>query len=96
MAAADARFALCGDLSGKNPTLDLDSVILKDVTLRSFTTPYEPEAFETWNEHYSRWLREGELVFPHTEIDGGPAAVPRALVDQLNGRFRGTALVRLS
>ncbi|GAA3673459.1 hypothetical protein GCM10022224_042120 [Nonomuraea antimicrobica] len=71
-------------------------MILRDITLRGFTMPYEPEAFETWNAHCSQWLRDDKLVFPHTVIDGGLAAVPRALVDQLNGRFRGTALVKLS
>jgi NADPH-dependent curcumin reductase CurA len=96
LAAPNARFALCGALSGRNPTLDLEPTVLRDVTLRGFTTPYEPESSAAWNEHYSRWLREGRFVFPHTVVAGGIAEVPRALVAQLRGAYKGTALLKLS
>ncbi|MFI6393232.1 zinc-binding dehydrogenase [Nonomuraea sp. NPDC050547] len=93
LAAPNARFVLCGSLSGRNPTLDLDPAVLRDVTIRGFTTPYEDDP--AWLEHYSTWVREGRFVFPHTVVEGGLAAVPGALVAQMNGRHRGTTLVRL-
>ncbi|WP_188191391.1 MDR family NADP-dependent oxidoreductase [Nonomuraea sp. SYSU D8015] len=96
LAAPNARFVLCGGLSGRNPTLDLEPAVLRDVTFRGFTTSYEPESYAAWTEHYSRWLREGRFVFPHTVVEGGIAEVPRALVAQLRGAYRGTALVKLS
>lgn len=46
--------------------------------------------------HHLKWPREGRLVFPHTVVDGGLAAVPRALVARTRGAHRGTTLVRLS
>ncbi|WP_246266580.1 MDR family NADP-dependent oxidoreductase [Nonomuraea typhae] len=93
LAAPHARFALCGSLSGRNPTLDLEPAVLRDVSIRGFTTPYE--RCDAWIEHYARWVREGRFVFPHTVVEGGVAAAPGALVSQLAGRFRGTALLKL-
>ncbi|RZQ60096.1 MDR family NADP-dependent oxidoreductase [Amycolatopsis suaedae] len=95
-AAPNARFALCGALSGRSPVLDLDPVVLKDLTIRGFTTPYEPADVAEWTEHYTRWLAEGRFVFPHTVVEGGAGAVPQAMLDVVAGRFRGTVLVRLS
>ncbi|MFD9942856.1 zinc-binding dehydrogenase [Nonomuraea sp. NPDC059022] len=93
LAAPNARFVLCGSLSGRNPTLDLEPAVLRDVTIRGFTTPYDHDP--AWNEHYSQWIREGRFTFPHTVIEGGLPAVPGALIGQLNGKHRGTTLVRL-
>jgi NADPH-dependent curcumin reductase CurA len=95
-AAPGARFALCGAVSGQNPTLDIGSVIARDVTIRGFTSSYTPEHTNAWNERFGRWLQEGRFIFPHTVVEGGPAQAPQALAALLNGEFTGSVLVKLS
>jgi NADPH-dependent curcumin reductase CurA len=41
-AAPEARFTLCGTLSGRDPVLSLHAVIRRDVTVRGFTSSYDP------------------------------------------------------
>ncbi|HEX8628539.1 MAG TPA: NADP-dependent oxidoreductase [Catenuloplanes sp.] len=94
-AAWNGRLALCGQLSGKNPTLDYQPVIFKDLTVRGFTTQYGPEDTANWNRHFSQWLREGRIVFHHTVVDG-LAAAPEGLISLINGKTSGTVLVKLS
>lgn len=95
-AAQDARFMLCGVLSGKNPTLDLDPAVGRDVTIKGFSTPYTPDALTDWREHFGRWLREDRIVFPHTVVEGGPAEAPKAFLGLLKGEYTGQVIVKLS
>lgn len=92
-AAPGARFALCGTLSGRKPTLELGT---RAITLRAFTTSFDPADTHAWNLRFARWLREGRMVFPHTVIEGGPARAPHALISLLKGEFTGSVLLRLS
>ena len=44
---------------------------------------------------FARWLADG-MVYPHTLVDGGLDAAPRALVDLLAGRHRGHVSLRVA
>ncbi|GAA1116567.1 zinc-binding dehydrogenase [Arthrobacter flavus] len=101
-AAPDARFALCGTLAGQidggnagSPRLDIMTAIVKQLTIRPFSTFHTPEQLQAWGTHYGQWLAEGKMVFPHTIIDGGLEAAPAALDALLKGRYRGNVLVRM-
>ena len=96
VATPGARFALCGALSGKNPTLDLGPLGTRDLTIQGFSSSYDPADTQAWTEQFGRWLRQGRIVFPHTEIEGGPAAAPEAFISLLRGALTGTVLVKLS
>jgi NADPH-dependent curcumin reductase CurA len=96
VAVPGARFALCGALSGRNPTLDLGPLGTRDITIQGFSSSYDPADTTAWTEQFGRWLREGRITFPHTVLDGGPAAAPEALVSLLGGAFTGTVLLKLS
>ncbi|MEU7061152.1 NADP-dependent oxidoreductase [Streptomyces sp. NPDC046197] len=103
VASRGARFALCGALAGQHgsgdggaPRLPLMQVISKDLTLRGFATLHTPDQIENWNTRFGAWLREGSIVFPHTVVEGGVAALPEAFIALLERRYSGTVLVRLS
>lgn len=101
-AAPRARFALCGALaaqldggSGAFPRLDLLTAIVKEISLRPFTTAHTPEQIATWHREFSRWLREGRFVLPQTVLDGGIDTAAAALVSLLDGEYRGNVVVRV-
>lgn len=94
-AAANARFVLCGVLSETFPKLDVETVVLRDITIRGFTTDYSSDDLDQFLRHYGQWTAEGRIAFAPTVIEGGLSAVPQALVDQLNRKFRGPVLVKL-
>ncbi|MFF8828526.1 zinc-binding dehydrogenase [Streptomyces sp. NPDC015131] len=94
--AHGARFILCGALSGKNPTLDLDPAVGRDVVIKGFSTPYTPDAIADWQRQFGAWLTEGRIVFPHTVVEGGPAQAPKAFLGLLGGDYKGQVLVRLA
>jgi NADPH-dependent curcumin reductase CurA len=101
-AAPGARFALCGALAGQiggsqggMPRLDVMTAIVKELEIRPFSTRHSPDQIRAWNEDYVRWLGEGEVVFPHTIVEGGLAAAPGALDGLLRGDYRGNVIVRL-
>lgn len=103
VAAPGARFALCGalagqvgDVQGAFPRLDLMTAIVRQLVIKPFSTYHTPEQIWAWNQHFSQWLGEGRFVFPHTVVEGGLAAAPRALIDSLGGVYRGAVLVKLS
>jgi NADPH-dependent curcumin reductase CurA len=48
-----------------------------------------------WPALFARWLGDG-MVHPHTVVEGGLDAAPRALVDLLAGRHRGHVSVRVA
>jgi NADPH-dependent curcumin reductase CurA len=96
LAAPNARFALCGLLSGQNPTLDFGPIIGGDVTVRGFTTSYQVEDTVKWNQQFAEWLKDGRIAFPHTVVEGGPEAAPTALIGLTKGEFTGQVLVKLS
>lgn len=102
-AAPHARFALCGALAGQIdggdggfPRLDIMTAIVKQLSIRPFSTLHTPEQVAAWETRYGRWLADGQLVFPHTVIDGGLDAAPAALDALLQGRYRGSVLVRMA
>ncbi|QGV77508.1 MDR family NADP-dependent oxidoreductase [Streptomyces ficellus] len=95
-AAHGARFVLCGALSGKNPTLDLDPAVGRDVVIKGFSTPYTPDAIADWQRQFGEWLREGRIVFPHSVVEGGPEQAPKAFLGLLGGEYKGQVLVRLA
>ncbi|WP_448321753.1 MDR family NADP-dependent oxidoreductase [Streptomyces sp. CO7] len=102
-AAPGARFALCGALSGQlgpgdggRPRLDLMAAFPKELVLRPFATLHTPEQIADWNEHFGRWLREERIVFPHTAVEGGTAALPANFLALLDRRFSGTVVARLT
>ena len=102
-AAAGARFALCGALAGQidggnggSPRLDIMTAIVKQLVIMPFSTYHTPDQIQAWNEHYGQWLSEGKIVFPHTIVEGGLEAAPRALDALLAGKFRGNVVIRLS
>lgn len=101
-AAPGARFALCGALAGQvdggeggSPRLDIMTAIVKQLEIKPFSTHHTPEQIQAWNEHYGLWLSQGKIVFPHTIVEGGLAAAPRALDNLLRGLYRGNVVVRL-
>jgi NADPH-dependent curcumin reductase CurA len=103
VAAPNARFALCGALSGQLgpaegafPRLDLLGAIVKQISLRAFATRHTPEQMAAWYTHSSRWLREKKLVLAQTVLDGGIPAVPGILIALLDGAYRGNVAVRLN
>ena len=102
-AAPHARFALCGALAGQIdggdggfPRLDIMTAIVKQLSIRPFSTLHTPEQVSVWETRYGRWLADGKLVFPHTVIDGGLDAAPAALDALLQGRYRGNVLIRMA
>lgn len=101
-AAQNARFALCGALSGQIgdsvgafPRLDLMTAIVRQIVLRPFATYHTPEQIWAWMQHYSQWLKEDKFVFPHTMVEGGLQAAPGALVSLLAGKYKGNVIVKL-
>ncbi len=96
VAASKARFALCGALSGEYPTLDIETVVLKDVTIRGFITDYNSNDLDEYNMNFNAWVRDGVFTFAPTIIEGGITAVPQALVDQIDRKSQGVPLVKLS
>lgn len=99
IAADHARFALCGALATQAgapwPRLDTGAAVVKDLTIRGFALHHRWDVFAEWPALFSRWLGEG-MVHPHTVVDGGIEAAPRALMDLLDGRFTGNVSVRLT
>ncbi|MEU7900436.1 NADP-dependent oxidoreductase [Nonomuraea sp. NPDC049152] len=96
VAVPGARFALCGALSGRNPTLDLGPLGTRDLTIQGFSSSYDPADTHAWTKEFGRLLGQGRIAFPHTVVEGGPAAAPQALVSLLRGDYIGCVLVRLS
>ncbi|MET4097687.1 NADP-dependent oxidoreductase [Arthrobacter sp. UYCu712] len=101
-AAPGARFALCGALAGQiaggdqgSPRLDIMTAIVKQLTIRPFSTHHTPDQLAAWGSHYGQWLAEDRLVFPHTIVDGGLDVAPTVLDGLLEGRYRGNVLIRL-
>jgi NADPH-dependent curcumin reductase CurA len=101
-AAPNARFALCGALSGQLgpaegafPRLDLLTAIVKNLRLLPFATAHTPDQIGAWHRDFSTWVRERTVVLPRTVIDDGIEGVPKALVALLGGAHRGNTVVRL-
>ncbi|MDT7788871.1 MAG: hypothetical protein QOF58_7290 [Pseudonocardiales bacterium] len=102
-AAQDARFALCGALSGQIgngdgafPRLDIMHSIVRQIQIRPFATYHTPDQIWAWQSHFSQWLKEGKFVFPHTVVEGGLGKAPQALIDLLRGKHSGNLLVKLT
>lgn len=102
-AANNARFALCGALSGQVgdsqgafPRLDVMTAIVKQIVIRPFATYHTPEQIWAWNSHFAQWLGEGRFVLPQTVVEGGLEAAPQALIDLLGGKYTGNLVVKLS
>ncbi|MEV6238709.1 NADP-dependent oxidoreductase [Lentzea sp. NPDC051838] len=102
-AAQDARFALCGALSGQAgngdgafPRLDIMHAIVRQIQIRPFATYHTPEQIWAWQQSFSKWLKEGKFVFPHTVVNGGMKKAPAALLNLLRGKHSGNVLVKLT
>jgi len=101
-AAPGARLALCGTLSAQSgdsegafPRLDIMAGIVRQIVIRPFSTYHTPEQIMAWNQHFSQWVGEKRLVFPHTIIEGGLQQVPEALVCLLTGKYKGNVMVKV-
>ncbi|MGV9881158.1 MDR family NADP-dependent oxidoreductase [Streptomyces sp. NPDC003006] len=98
-----ARFVLIGALAGQlsehsggtTAPVQLDSMplIRKRIVLRGFSSDDFDDESE-WTETFGAWLRAGEPVFPHARIKGIEHA-PQALLDVIEGRHIGAAIVEL-
>lgn len=101
-AAPQARFALCGSLSSQLgnaglPRLDLMTAIRKHLELRPFAVFSAYERIQRiWNEKFRTWLSEGQIIYPHTIVEGGLRAAPRALAELLAGKHRGSVAVAMA
>jgi NADPH-dependent curcumin reductase CurA len=97
-AAWQARFALCGSLSGQtgadNPRIDLMTVIPRSISLHGFAAMHTPEQIEDWNKQFGAWLKEGKIVYSHTVVEGGAAAWPEAQAALLDGKYSGVVVVK--
>jgi NADPH-dependent curcumin reductase CurA len=99
-----ARFVLVGALSGQLATrgagaaapaeLDSFQVILKQITMRGFSAPHDPQARSEWTGRFGAWLRSGDITFPHVRITGIDQA-PRAFQEMVAGQHLGTVVVEL-
>jgi NADPH-dependent curcumin reductase CurA len=103
VAAVGARFALCGALAGQlddsvgaHPRLDIMTAINAEIVLKPFRTMHTPEQLEAWSSHYSHWLADGSVVYPHTLVPGGLDVAAATLDALLAGTHRGTVLVELA
>lgn len=99
-AAPHARFALGGALATQQggadwPRLDFQTAIVKDLRIHAFALAYGMHAFAEWPPLFEKWLAAGTFVYPHTIVDGGIRAAPKALIDLINGKFTGNVAVRL-
>jgi len=102
VAAADARFALCGALASQAgegrdtfPRLDVLTAITKRLRLLPFACYHLPEQIAAWYRHFGTWLGEGRFVFPHEVVEGRLDDVPGALLGLLDGRFTGNVSVHV-
>lgn len=99
-----ARFVIVGTLSGqlaKEGTgrialveLDAMQIVLKRISIRGYSADDNPEAKQEWFKQFPEWLWSGDIVFPHTVIEGLEQA-PAALCNTAQGRYLGTVLVKL-
>ncbi|MFH9471232.1 zinc-binding dehydrogenase [Streptomyces clavifer] len=101
-AAPNARFALCGALAGQVgesigafPRLDVMTSIVKQISIRPFSTYHTPEQIWAWNSAFAAWTAEGRFVLPQTLVEGGHDAAPQALIDLLGGKFTGNVVVKI-
>ncbi|OIV38147.1 NADP-dependent oxidoreductase [Mangrovactinospora gilvigrisea] len=103
-ARAGARVVLLGALSGQlaadsdgggRPVrFDSFAAVLRRLTLTGYQATAHPDVTDAWTERFARWLADGAITFPVTEVPG-IAAAPRALQDLLTGRHTGTVVVDL-
>jgi len=100
-ASWQARFALCGALSGQSgdpmgnsPRLNLNSVIPRAVTIRGFAAMHTPEQIESWNKQFGEWLAAKKITYAHTSIEG-LAAFPEAQAALLEGKYTGLTLLKV-
>jgi NADPH-dependent curcumin reductase CurA len=103
-ARSGARLVLVGALAGQlSPAgsgaaapveLDTYRIILKGLRLHGFADQGEPAARAEWLAKFGRWLRAGEITFPHVRVSGIENAA-RTLHEVIGGRHVGTAVVEL-
>jgi 2-alkenal reductase len=62
--------------------------------MRGYSADDDPDAQAEWTHAFAKWLRAGEITFPHVRIQGIQNA-PRALLDTIAGKHLGTVLVEL-
>lgn len=102
-AAPHARFALCGVLANQVGgtgsyllPLDVMEAGLRLLRILPFACRHTPAQNAAWTTHLGQWLAEDRFVFPHTVVEGGIEAAPRALLSLLGGGYRGNVTVRVS
>ncbi|WP_405392355.1 NADP-dependent oxidoreductase [Streptomyces sp. NBC_01102] len=99
-----ARFVLVGALSGQlaaqgsgtTAPVEIDSfqLVVKRITMSGISGLDHPEVLGEWNRTFGRWLRSGEITFPHVRIAGMDHAA-RALHEMIGGHHLGTVVVTL-
>ena len=70
--------------------------IVRQIQIRPFATYHTPEQIWAWQQSFSKWLKEGKFVFPHTVVNGGMKKAPAALLNLLRGKHSGNVLVKLT
>ncbi|MFD5896237.1 MDR family NADP-dependent oxidoreductase [Streptomyces sp. NPDC060366] len=99
-----ARFALVGALSGQlsadrrggSAPVEIDAfrLVVKGVSLRGYSGADHPDVEGEWVERFAKWLRAGEITFPHDRIAGMERA-PEALRGLIEGRHFGAVVVEV-
>lgn len=101
LANNDARFALCGAISGYNSTDrtpgpdNLANVITRGLTLRGFTLGGYAHLAGEFRERALPWFAAGQLAYDETVVDGIENVVD-AFVAMMRGANVGKMLVRVA
>jgi NADPH-dependent curcumin reductase CurA len=94
------RVAVCGMISGYNEpgartvVRNLANIIYGRITIRGFTAADYPELRADFQQDMTSWLRQGQLKYQETILEGIDAA-PRALIGLFEGLNTGKMLVKL-
>jgi hypothetical protein len=95
-----ARVIMCGMVAQYNdsefaPGPNLGFVVGKRVRIEGMIVSDKPERFAEWRELAAPWVRDGNLIYRETIIDGLENA-PEALARLLRGENFGKMLVRVA
>jgi NADPH-dependent curcumin reductase CurA len=67
--------------------------LLKEITTRGYSADRDADLRPEWTGKFAKWLRSGEIDFPHAVVAGIENA-PKALEDAIEGRYFGAVLVK--
>jgi NADPH-dependent curcumin reductase CurA len=96
-----ARFALCGAISTYNATepqpgpRNMFQIVGKRLSLRGFIILDHGDRQPAFVEEVGAWVRDGQVQFRETIVEGGVEAAPQAFIDLLRGANTGKMVVKL-